>query len=350
MKAIILAGGSGTRLWPMSRATKPKQFCDVIGKHSLIRQTYDRLLPSFQKEDIYFSVSPTFSQILRDQFPDLSEDHIFVEPERRDTGPAMGYVAAMMELVYPEEPMVFIPSDHFIEEEKKFLICLSVADELIRSTGKMVDIGIVPAFASSTLGYTKIADKFDVIQGVEIYKFAGHKEKPTIEVAEEYVKTGEYLWHANYYSCTPRGFMAAIEKYAPEIATLLRRIQKGESNLYAELPKISFDYAVTEKMDTSEVLILKGDFGWSDIGAWDTLKDRLPVDADKNTTKGRVLLKKTGGSLVYSSEKKLVAVIGMENLIVVDTPDVLLICRREDAQGMKEVLSDIEKHGWTEYL
>jgi mannose-1-phosphate guanylyltransferase len=350
MKAIILAGGFGTRLWPMSRATRPKQFFDVVGSESLIRDTYRRLLKSFAAEDIYFSVTPSFKDLLLEHFPDIPAERIFVEPEKRDTGPAMGYVAAKMELICPNESIVFVPSDHYIGDEEKFLACLAAGDRLIQETGKMVDIAIVPAFPSITLGYTKIGQLYESKNGIEVYQFAGHAEKPPYEIAKSYLESGDYLWHANYYMWTPRKFMEAIAKYAPEMGVILREIQNGHDELYGSIQKISFDYAVTEKMVPADVLVIKGDFGWSDIGAWDTVKDRLADGEVNNVIKGNVISVDTSSSLIYGPSEKLIAVVGLENFIVVDTQDALLICRSDDAARVKEIVKIIEEQGQKDFL
>ncbi|MFA6131773.1 MAG: sugar phosphate nucleotidyltransferase [Patescibacteria group bacterium] len=354
MKAVILAGGSGTRLWPMSRAAKPKQFCELVSAEPLIRDTYRRLLRSFPAEKIYFSVSAALEKTLRENFVDLPEKQIIVEPEKRDTGPAMGYVAATLELDDPDEPIVFVPSDHFIGDEDKFLNCLKVGEQLILETGKMLDIGVVPSFPSTVLGYTKFGKKIETRDSVEVYEFLGHTEKPPFEVAKKYLEDGSYLWHASYYMWTPRKFMEAFETYAPEMAEILRKIQiarRGTKfcaptddicDLYSRLPKTSFDYAVTEKMDPNDVLIIKGDFGWSDIGAWDTLYDRL-CDNGGNVVKGNSVLVETTGSLIYAPEGKTVAVLGMNDIVVVDTGDALLVCPKSQAQRVKEIISELQK-------
>jgi len=354
MKAIILAGGTGTRLWPMSREAKPKQFCELVSSEPLIRDTYRRLLRAFPAEKIYFSVSAALEQNLRDHFVDIPEAQIIVEPEKRDTGPAMGYVAAMLELDDPDEPIVFVPSDHYIGDEEKFLKCLSIGEQLILETGKMLDIGVVPTFPSTVLGYTKFGNKIEAREGIEVYEFLGHTEKPPFEVAKQYLEDGSYLWHASYYMWTPRKFMTAIETYAPEMAVVLRGIQtvrRGEwpfaptneiNGLYSQLSKISFDYAVTEKMNPSDVLIIKGDFGWSDIGAWDTLYDRLS-DGSDNVVKGNSILIETTGSLIYAPEGKTVAVLGMNDIVVVDTGDALLVCPKSQAQRVKEIISKLQE-------
>lgn len=366
MKAIILAGGTGTRLWPMSREKKPKQFFDLVGNEPLIKDTYRRLLRAFPEEKIYFSVSAPLAELLLQHFPDWPVERLIIEPEKRDTGAAMGYVAAVLELQDPDEPIVFVPADHFIGNEEKFLNCLTVGEKLIRETGKMLDIGVTPTFTSTVLGYTKIADKFRDQDGVEIFKFSGHTEKPPYEAAKKYLEDGSYLWHASYYMWTPRKFMEAFELYAPEAAAVLQEIQNTIHNdrggewpfvptsvinvLYSQLPKKSFDYLITEKMNPTDVLIMKGDFGWSDIGAWDTLHDRLSADSNDNITKGRSVLLETEGSLVYAPEGKTVAVLGMKDVVVVDTGDALLVCPKDQAQRIKEIISQLQTNNWHDVL
>jgi len=375
MKAIILAGGVGTRLWPMSRQKKPKQFFEVVNDVPLIKETYNRLLKLLPSGKIYFSIAPSFDKLLHEILPEIPNDHILIEPEKRDTGPAMGYVAALMELSDPDEPIVFIPSDHDIKDEEMFLRTLEVGDMLVRKTGKLLDIAVTPTFPSTVLGYTRIGELYDTINGIEVYNFAGHTEKPPYEVAKQYLEEGSYLWHANYYMWTPRKFMKAFETYNPEMGKVLREIQhsilrpppfhrlwrdpaecgeagsrlkagqaQGMDVLFRLLPKISFDYSVTEKMDPKDVLIMKGNFGWSDIGAWDTLFDHLS-DQGKNVTKGKCLMIDTKGSLAYAPENKFVAVLGMEDVIVVDTGDALLVCPKSRAQEVKKIVEKLLESG-----
>lgn len=349
MKAIILAGGIGTRLWPMSRQNKPKQFFELISDKPLIRETYERLLKLLPSEKIYFSISPSFDSLLHETLPEVFDDHILIEPEKRDTGPAMGYVAALMELLDPDEPIVFVPSDHHIKNEELFLKTLSVGDKLVCKTGKLLDIAVTPTLPSSVYGYTRVGEIYDTIDGVEVYKFAGHTEKPPYEVAKQYLEEGNYLWHASYYMWTPKKFMEAFEKYAPEIGKTLREIQRSFASLrmteetkrfFLTLPKTSFDYAVTEKMNPDDVLIMKGDFGWSDVGTWDFIHDHLSRE-NENITKGECLMIDTRGSIAYAPKDKLIAVLGMEDVVVVDTGDALLVCPKSRAQDVKKIVEQL---------
>lgn len=352
MKAVILAGGIGSRLWPLSRLSRPKQFARVVSEDALIRDTYRRLLRVFAHEDIYFSVSPSFEPLLREEFPELEDYQIIVEPEKRDTGPAMGYVAAILESTDPDESIVFVPSDHYIKDEELFLRCLQAGDELIQQTGKLVDIGITPAFPSTVLGYTKIGEKAHDIDGIEVYEFAGHTEKPNYDLAKFYAEDGSYLWHANYYMWTPKKFMEAFERYHPEMGATLRQIQKEPTRaaeLFSSMERTSIDYAITEKMDDGEMLVIRGDFGWSDIGAWDTLYDRLR-EGEGNVTKGRCVTIDTNRSLIYGSDDKLIAVVGLDDIVIVDDSDALLVCRRGDAQRVKDIVSRLRAEGFEDHL
>jgi len=361
MKAVILAGGGGTRLWPISRKKRPKQFFSLISEEPLVRDTYRRLLRKFSSDDIYFAVTPAFVDMLHDAFPEIEEDHIIVEPAKRDTGPAMGYAAAILELTAPDESFVFIPSDHWIGDEEKFLRSFDVADDLIQKTGKMLDIAIAPNFPSTVVGYTKIGDKHEeTADSIKVYEFAGHVEKPDYETAKKFLDDGSYLWHANYYMWTPKLFMKSLERHAPNIGRVLRDIQSrlkdgdkaGAAELFEDIPAISIDYAMTEKMDPKDVLIIKGEFGWSDIGAWDTLHDQLKPEADEseNVTRGQVVAVESSNNLLFASDDRLIGVVGMKDTVVVDEGDAVLVCPKCDAQKVKELLQAIRKTGREDLL
>lgn len=357
MRIVILAGGIGTRLWPMSRATKPKQFFDVLSDQPLLRDTYHRIAKAYPVDKIFLSVSPAFADHVRQVLPEIPEENILVEPERRDTGPAMGFAAAVLSLRDPDEPMMFIPADHYIRDVERFLTVLRTADELVREKGVLVDIAIPPTFPSTALGYTKIGTTIDNRNGVAVFAFAGHTEKPPYEIAKQYLEDGSYLWHANYYTWTPAKFLEAFQKYAPAMSEMLLMLREAYaagdldrvSEIYSMLPGKSFDYAIAEKIDHDQVQILRGDFGWSDIGTWDVLHDRLS-DQGGNVVKGNAIVKNTNGSLVYASGDRLVAAFGLQDVVIVDTPDALLVCNKRSAEQLKDLLAEIREKTGETYL
>ncbi len=357
MRIVILAGGVGTRLWPMSRTAKPKQFFDVLSDEPLLRDTYNRIVKVYSSEHIFVSVSPAFADHVRQTLPEVPAENILVEPERRDTGPAMGFITAVMSLQAPDEPMMFIPADHYIRDTERFLAVLKECDAIVRERGVLVDIGIPPTFPSTALGYTKVGGTIEKRNGITVMAFAGHSEKPPYDVAKKYLEDGSYLWHANYYTWTPQKFMDAFKTYAPDMSEVLCTLRDAYANsdharvaeLYATMPSRSFDYAIAEKIDHDQVNILRGDFGWSDIGTWDVLHDRLS-DQGANVVKGNAIVKNTDGSLVYASGDRLVAAFGLQDTVIVDTPDALLVCHKRSAEQLKDLLAEIRTQTGETYL
>lgn len=360
MNIVILAGGTGTRFWPISRRKNPKQFTPIVEKRTMLECTYDRFINDYPQGDIYISTTKEFKDQVGRLLPKVAPENIIVEPEKRDTAAAMGYVAARLFVDEPDEPMVFVPSDHFIFDAKRFLKLLKKAEEFIKQEGKMMDIAIVPNFPSTALGYTRIGDLYKDEDGVEIYKFLEHIEKPNYQKAKEYVKEGSYLWHANYYMWTPRAFLEAYQRYAPDIYQHLEKIieivKKGDEDQidteYQKIEKISIDYAVTEKIDKNDVLIIKGDFGWSDVGTWDVLHDQLAAEADENdnVVRGKWIGDDTTKCLIYSKKDKVVATIGLNDMVIVDTDDALLICPQGRSQDVKALVEKLREEGEEKYL
>jgi len=354
MRIIILAGGGGTRLWPMSREAKPKQFCKLTSEKTILEETIERF-KSWPKEKIYIATTVNLVENLKEVLPDFPEKNIIIEPSKRDTAPAMGYAALKLFLVDEKEPIAFIPSDHYIGQVDKFTKAIKKAEEVIKETGKLLDISIHPNSPNTALGYTKIGDKKLEKEGVEFYQFEGHTEKPDFKTAQEYIEAGNYLWHANYYMWSPGLLLKAYKKYSPKIYEDLMKIKRAlkdgddhkVEDIYNKMEKISIDYAIMEKISLENVLIIKGDFDWKDIGAWDTLHENLMTKTDekRNLVKGERLNIDTSNSIIYGENEKLIATVGLDDIIIVDTKDALLVCSKSKAQEVKKVINELKIRG-----
>lgn len=359
MKFIILAGGTGTRFWPMSRRNQPKQFCRLLSDKTMLEETVHRFR-RYPSKNIYIATTTNLVPQIKKIFPDFPVNNFIIEPLLRDTAPAMGYAAAILELDNPDEPIAFIPSDHYISDLDKFLHYLAEAEKVITETGKMLDISVHPMAPVTTLGYTKIGKLVKEKAGVEFYEFLEHKEKPDFETAKKYLLDGNHLWHANYYMWTPKKFLHAYQKHAPEMYNQLREIQKlikdnkktEIKKIYEQMEKISIDYAITEKMDKQDILIIKGNFGWSDIGTWDTLWENMLAHADEmnNVVMAKAINLDSSGCLVYANPDKVVVTIGIDDLVVVDTEDALLVCPKSRAQDVKKMVEKLKAEGLDKYL
>ena len=360
MKVVVMAGGGGTRLWPLSRNNQPKQFSKVFGDKTLFEETVHRFLSHFPINDVYIALTQDLLSKAKDLFPVIPERNYIIEPEKRDTAPAMGLSAAYLYNYFPDEPIVYVPADHFIADTKKFLSIIKYAEKLILETGKMVDIAIWPTFPSTVLGYTQVGNLINTTDGIEVYEFLGHTEKPEFEIDKKYLEAGNYLWHASYYMWTPRRILEAFGKHSPEhhgilnsiIAHLSNNAHQQAAEEFKKMPKISFDYAVTEKIDPSQVLIIKGNFGWSDVGAFDVLYEtqKNKVDRDNNLVYGKCIGRNTANCYIHNDSNTLIATSNVDDLVIINTADVILICPKGKAQEVKNIVQKLKDENLNDYL
>lgn len=362
MKIVVFSGGNGTRMWPVSRKNLPKQFQNLVGEKSMFQQMVDMLFTGFAAEDIFVVTGKDYVELVKTQEPKLPTENILGEPEMRDTLAAVGFASAYLSKKFPGETMAAIwGADHIVKEVDTFIRALKVAEELAVEKEVIAKVDVRPTFPSVHLGYIKIGDLVEQRSEFEIYEFEKHVEKPDFETALRFLETGKYLWNTGYFVWKLEKIMELFKKYTPEVSEVLVQIQKAVgtnnetetiANLYQNIDKISIDNALFEKLDSADQLEIIAQLGWTDIGAWNVLKDELASESMENVTKGEHINIDTTNCLVFGPEegKKIIATIGLEGLIIVDTKDALLICPKDRSQDVKKVVEAIKERNKEEYL
>jgi mannose-1-phosphate guanylyltransferase len=348
MKAIIFAGGVGTRLWPLSRKKSPKQFEKIVGNKSTLQLAAERLMPNFSWNDIYISTGKQYVPIVQKQLDKLPPDHVIGEPSTRDVGPAVGLATALLAREFPNEPMVILWSDHLVRKEKEFRAILEAAGKQIKKDpNRIIFISQKPRFASVNLGWIEYGKKVITIDKTELHAFVDFQYRPDSDTAKRYLDSGHHAWNLGYFVTTPKYLWEQYQRFAPNVANGLSQIvnsyRTGKyaetlERIYPTLEKISFDNLILEKLDPSQAYVISENIDWSDVGAWEALKEALEDSEDKNVTQGMTMLKDTKDSLVYNYTKQLVVTIDLEELLVINTDDVVLVCKKTSVPKIKKVV------------
>lgn len=351
MKAIIFAGGVGTRLWPLSRKKSPKQFEKIIGDKSTLQLAALRLLPDFSWKDIYVSTGKDYVKIVQEQLPQLPPDQVIGEPEMRDVGPAVGLMTALMMREAPHEPMVILWSDHLVKKEELFRRAILAAGKVVSSKpDKIIFVAQKPRFASENLGWIDYGKETLNASGIPFYAFVDFQYRPDATVAQRYFQSGHHAWNLGYFVTTPQFLWEQYRKLIPNVYQGLSRIADAWhtgrfpdvlSEVYPTLEKVHFDNAILEKLNPADALVISENIEWSDIGAWEALKEALQESEDKNVTQGKVLLTDTQDSLVYNYADQLVVTIDLEDMLVVNTSDVILVCRKKSVPKIKKLVESL---------
>ncbi len=342
MKIVILAGGAGTRLWPMSHPEKPKQFQNLISDRSMIQETFDRI--SFVKpEDIYVSTNAQYEDFVRKQLPQLPEENLILEPSMQDTGPSIGLAATLIAKKDPDAVMAIIYADHLVQDREEFEQKLYAAERLAQEENTLNIIEVKAKYPNVNLGYVKIGRMLGERDGVEIYEFKEFKEKPNYETAKRFLSSYSYLWNTGYYVWKVSTILAEFEKHMPKTYEQLMAIQNGGSiaERYPKCDKISIDYGIMEKVDPSRVRIIPADLGWSDIGTFSSLHEELAESPHANVTKGDVVAVDCEGTLLYNEGPEKIAAFGLKNMVVVSADGFTLICPKEKSSDLKTLLNKL---------
>lgn len=359
MKVIIFAGGVGSRLWPLSRKNTPKQFEKIVGDQSMLQVSVSKLFPDFTWEDIYISTNKQYEDILKKQFPELPEENLIFEPAMRDVGPAVGLMVANFIKKHPNEQIAILWGDHLIKKEEEFRKALKVAEGIIEQyPEKIVFIGQKPRFASVNLGYIEYGETEEKVDGIPVYEFKSFLYRPDANTAKEYVSDGKHSWNLGYFATTPKFLWSQFKKNTPELFEKLKVIadavgtpdyERVLEEIYPTIEKISFDNAILEKLNPENGGVLSVDIGWSDIGAWEALKEALSNHIDENVVKGNVELIDSKDSLAFNYNGQLVVGIDLEGMLVVNTPDVLLVCPKDSVPKIKKYVESL-KDGPNDHL
>ncbi len=352
MKAVIFAGGVGTRLWPLSRKKSPKQFEKIIGNRSTLQLAAERLQPDFDWSDVYVSTGQSYQAIVSEQLSQLPPDHVIGEPTMRDVGPAVGLITAILTKESPDEPMVILWSDHLVKNEALFRKILKTAGEIIADKPEqIIFVSQKPRFASENLGWIEYGKEVENRHGLPFCSFVDFQYRPDAATAQRYFAGGHHAWNLGYFVTTPRFLWQQYRQFAPNLYQGLVRIQAAWktsayqevlNEVYPTLEKISFDNAVLEKIDPSSALVISENIGWSDIGAWEALKEALQDAQDKNVTQGKVLLSDTTDSLVYNYTDQMVVTIDLDDFLVVSTPDVVLVTKKSSVPKIKKLVENLK--------
>ncbi len=357
MYAVIMAGGRGVRFWPKSREARPKHLLNILsGDRTILQETVDRVSSLVERERTFVVTGRGHAREVLQQLPQLPPGNIIVEPVGRNTAPCIGLAALHIAKADPEAVMVVLPSDHYIGDVTEFIRVLSAAAGMAKRGPYLVTVGVKPTHPETGYGYVERGEEIATLEGRAFYRVRSFREKPARKDAETFVRDGGFSWNSGVFLWRASTVLATVEKFLPELHEGLRRIagvldtpqeDSVVSEVYQAIRPVSVDYGIMEKY--RDVILVNGDFGWSDVGSWDALWDVLEKDKDGNALTGTCIAENSRNSLVYSPGK-LVALLGVEDLIIVESEDALLVCKRGASQEVRRIVEILEKRKMVSYL
>lgn len=352
---VIMAGGGGTRFWPLGRQEVPKQLINLSGEDALINETINRIDSLAKKDDLFIVTNEKQLEALKDIVKDKCLDrNILPEPCARNTAAAIGFAAFNIMKKYGDGVMCVYPADHYIKEEKEFKSILEKAIYIAENNDKLVTIGITPTFPSTGYGYINF-NRENTIEDVA-YEVVEFVEKPNYEIAKEYVNSKKYVWNSGMFVWKVSKILEDFKRYLPKVYEKLEEISKylgtkeeveKIKEIYPTIQSISIDYGIMER--SNDVIVVPGDFGWNDVGSWDSLGAIYPTDDEGNIKRGENITIDTKNSIIYSDDK-LISTIGISDLIVVSTNDAVMVCRKDKAQDVKKIVEQLKEEDRQEYM
>lgn len=353
---VIMAGGIGSRFWPMSRQNFPKQFLDILNTgQTLIQSTFERFVSFIPLQNIFVVTTQEYSSIVKQQLPKLPEENILGEPSRKNTAPCIAYISFKLLQKDPEASLIVAPADHLILDQKGFYKVCIEALSFVNKYNAFITLGIKPGGPNTGYGYIQY-EQHSVTDNV--YKVKTFTEKPNLELAKTFVSSGDFLWNAGIFVWQVKNIIRSFEKYLPEMYDVFASEKsafntpaerKALEHIYPLCTNISIDFGIMEKADN--VYVIPSSFGWSDLGTWNSAYENLEKDDRGNAIAGKhVMAMNATKCMVHVPENKLIVLQGLDDFIIVDTPDVLLICKKDKEQEIKDYVSEIRRNIGDQYL
>ena len=348
--AVIMAGGSGKRFWPLSRQSNPKQFLRITSEMSMIQMTVDRLLGKIKLENIYIVTADSQKKLVKKHLPDLPIENIILEPQGMNTAPAIALSAAYLARKYKaDDKIIVLAADHVIADVQGFIDSFEPAKKAAEDNN-LVTFGIKPSYPATGYGYIEAGDKLEYGEQVKSFK-----EKPDVKTAEKFLKSGNYYWNSGMFMWKIGTILSAYRSYLPKVDKLISKInhkwdkagiRANISDLYSKMPKIPVDIGIMEQAEKRAVVSV--DYGWNDVGSWKALADITQTDSNGNYSKNETEMLDSKNCFVFS--EKFTALLGLENIVVVDTPDVLLVADKEKSEQVKDMVTALENQKKNQYL
>ena len=341
---LIMAGGKGERFWPKSLKSMPKQFHRIVGDKTMIQETFYRLYPEIDKNNIYFIANEKLNQIIKSQLPEIPEKNLIIEPFGRNTAAAIGLAAIYIKRSDPDGVLVVLTADHVVEPKKEFLKAIDVASKIAEKE-YLVTFGITPDRPATEYGYIEVGEKLDNGYNLDVYKVKMFREKPELETAKSFVEKGNFFWNSGMFAFKLSTILREIEKHVPKLYFGLSKIEKSigtdsENRVkFSEFEKfddISIDYAVMEKAESIACVIPR--YKWDDVGSWNGLYRHKKRDENGNISEGNVVLVNSRDTLVLGDDESVIAAVGLDDIIIVKNGDRILVCHRKADQLVKKAL------------
>ena len=358
--AVIVAGGQGTRLWPASRKSTPKQLTPFDGGESLIQRTYKRIRKLIPAERIYIVTNAAYADSFLEQLPDFSRDRLILEPVPRNTAAAVGIGTAVVHQIDPDAMVVNVWSDHYYDDEDGYLNILETAEKLLEKYPEhLINMVATPTGPSSAFDYFQVGEKLEEVNGISLLKVKSFARKPDEETAKQYLAAGDFYWNTANFVWRADTMLRMFAEYAPAMSAGLVKMAKQwatplwQTTVDSEFPQLeanTIDYTIFEK--TSNIILIPANLGWKDVGNWQIVYAMLSeIDGSNLVSRGKVVTVEAKNSLIFSENPgKLVAVVGVDDLVVVDTPDALLVMRKSKDQDVKKVIEEMKARGETSHL